>query len=123
MSQFIYPIVFSEDHSSQIRGHLQLDEPLPFHNNSRGSGFYRPGEDCSGRVHGFRYSPLSQCGNLFFHLYAESPVDANLLDIVGLSPEEISKISSLRLPGQLCMGSDRSKVIRRAIKDLFAHLP
>jgi|SRR5271157_294935 len=120
MAKFISPIQFSEDDTSQIRGHLQLDEPLPFHNNSRGSGFYRPGKII-----------LEGCADLDIVLYhsvatssfiymRNSAIDANLLDIIGLSQEEISKISALRLPGQLCMGSDRSKLIRRAIKDMFS---
>ncbi len=120
MSQFIYPIVFSEDDSSEIRGHLQLDEPLPFHNNSRGSGFYRPGKIILEGCMDLEIVLYHSVATSSFMYMRNCAIDANLLDIVGLPQDEISKISSLRLPGQLCMGSDRSKLIRRAIKDLFS---
>jgi hypothetical protein len=119
MSQFKYPFTFIEDDSSQVRGTLELDEPLPFRYNSGGSGFYRPGK-----------LSVEGCGSLEIVLYHSEPIarfmyiserqiDANLLEIAGLSREEISNIKSLRLPGQLCLGSERSKIIGQAIKGVF----
>jgi hypothetical protein len=118
MTTFTYPFVFSETNSSQVKGHLELEKPLPF-SNSRGSGFYRPGKIA-----------LEGCPDLDLVLYhsqaistfmymRDSQVDANLLEIVGLPDDEIAQISSLHLPGQLCLGSERTKVIGEAIKDII----
>lgn len=118
MTTFTYPFAFSEANSSQVKGHLELEQPLPF-SNSRGSGFYRPGK-----------ITLEGCPDLELVLYhsqaistfmyiRESQVDANLLAIVGLSDAEIAKISSLYLPGQLCLGSERANLIGQAIKDII----
>lgn len=118
MTTFTYPFVFSETNSSQVKGHLELEQPLPF-SNSRGSGFYRPGKIA-----------LEGCPDLDLVLYhtkaistfmyiRESQVDANLLEIVGLTDAEIAQLSNLHLPGQLCLGSERTNVIGNAIKDII----
>ena len=119
MSQFSYPFVFPEDDASQVKGTLELDQPLPFHYNSRGGGFYRPG-----RI------KLEGCDDLDLVLYHSEAIskfiylrdghlDPNLLEIIGLSQAEIGKITSLALPGQLCLGSERTQMIGQAIKDIF----
>ena len=61
----------------------------------------------------------SRATSAFIYL-RESSVDPNLLDLVGLSPVEIARVSSLALPGQLCLGSDRANLIGQAMKDLLA---
>jgi hypothetical protein len=120
MSQFIFPIAFPEDDSHPILGRLELEDALSFNPTSQGSGFYR-----SGKI------VLEGCANLDLVLYhsqataafmyvRERRVDKNLLEIAGLTREEVANICSLPLPGQLCLGSDRSKVIGQAIMDIFA---
>ena len=120
MTPFIHPFAFLEDDSSQVTGAVELDQPLPFRHNSQGSGFYRPGRMI-----------LEGCGNLDLVLYhtqataafiylRSSQVDENLLQIIGLTDEEISRLTGLCLPGQLCLGADRVRLIGRAIRDIFA---
>jgi len=115
---FTYPFVFSESNLSQVRGNLELEQPLPF-SNSRGGGFYRPGK-----------ISLEGCPDLDLVLYhsqaistfmyiRESQLDENLLEIVGLPGDEIAKITRLHLPGQLCLGSERANLIGQAIKDII----
>jgi hypothetical protein len=119
MSQLKYPFVFSEDDASSVRGVLELDEPLPYQQNS-GSGFYRPGrisvEGCTDLELALYHNPATAA---FIYL-RDCPPDKNLLATVGLSEEEIARISSLRLPGQLCLGPDRSRLIRDAMNSLFS---
>jgi hypothetical protein len=120
MTSFKYPISFIEDDSSQVEGTLELDEPLPYRQNSQGGGFYR-----QGRI------SINGCADLDLVLYDSQAissfiymrngrVDKNLLEIVGLTQDEIAKISSIHLPGQLCMGAERSNIIAEAIRDVFA---
>ncbi|MBE3142973.1 MAG: hypothetical protein IMZ61_03505 [Planctomycetes bacterium] len=119
MPQFTYHIAFSEDESNQDIGFLELDEPLPFRYGTEGGGFYRPG-----KITLDGYSDLdivlyhSQAMAEFMYIRS-CEVDQNLLEIVGLSPKEIRKISAIALPGQLCMGSARTKITRQAIQDVF----
>ena len=119
MSEYQYPFTFFEGDSSQVRGCLELDSPLPYRYNTRGSGFYRPGKI---KLEGGAELDLvlyhTPATSAFIYL-RDSRVDPNLLATVGLSAEEIARITSLRLPGQLCLGADRSKLIGRAINDLF----
>jgi hypothetical protein len=119
MHHYSHPIAYSEDDTSQIKGTLELDEPLPFSKNREGSGFYRPGkislEGWSDLDLVLYHSPATSS---FIYL-RETPIDENLLEIVGLSAGEIGKLTGLVLPGQLCLGSDRSKLIRQAIKDIL----
>ncbi len=119
MAKLNYPIDFSENVSSQVRGQLELDEPLPFQSTTGGSGFYRPGT-----------ISLRGGGNLEIVLYHNEATaqfmyvrtceaDPNLFETAGLSEQEITRIGRIVLPGQLCLGAERSRVIGRAIKHMF----
>jgi hypothetical protein len=48
-----------------------------------------------------------------------SEVDPNQLDIIGIPSDEIANHPTILLPGQLCLGSERSRLIAKAIKDIF----
>lgn len=120
MPPFQYPITYNEEPDSSIDGFLELAEPLPYLTISQGSGFYRPGriqlEDGSG-LDLVLYHNDSTASFIYLR---EGKVDPNLLEIIGLSPETAQGRSSIRLPGQLCMGSDRSNLIGRAIRDVIS---
>jgi len=69
MTTFTYPFVFSESNSSQVKGCLELEQPLPF-SNSRGSGFYRPGKIALEGCPDLDLGALSQQGYLDFYVYS-----------------------------------------------------
>ncbi len=114
MPPFILPFSFSEVSMQLANGWVELEKPLPF-TISEGSGFYRPGKLS---IEGGKQLDLVLYHNLattnFIYL-RESPLDFNLLDLVGIQPGEVSHLSKLVLPGQLCMGSERSFLIAQAI--------
>ena len=116
MAYFSYDFAFSDVESTEVVGNLELEDPIVY---AHGSAFYRPGrmalEGCNGMELVLYHSPATQA---FMYLRNSAP-DANLLELVGLTPEEISPLTSLWLPGQLCLGSDRAQVIRQAILDMF----
>jgi hypothetical protein len=118
MSQLRYPFVFSEEDTTPVRGTLELDEPLPYQHRS-GSGFYRPGRIA---VEGCADLELvmyhNEATSAFMYL-RNSKVDANLLETIGFSEEEIAPLQNLWLPGQLCLGSERTKLIREAMDGLL----
>jgi hypothetical protein len=120
MTPFIFPFSFPEVDDSQVQGTFELEKPLPFDCKSQGSGFYRPAkivlDDCRALEIILYHTP--SISNFIY--MRETCVDRNLLNLVGISPDEVTGLKAIDLPGQLCMGSDRSKLIGQAIKDIFA---
>lgn len=123
MPDFVYPFAYSEVDSSEVKGTLELEQPLPYQNKNGGSGFYRPG-----RISMEGWEDLEL---VFYHNNAtsqfiylrQSPVDQNLMSLAGLTPAELQGVQNLRLPGQLCLGADRSRLIGRAVQAIFAAPP
>ena len=97
-----------------VKGWVELEKPLPY-TISEGSGYYRLGKLS---LEGGEYLDIVLYHNLattnFIYL-RESPLDLNLLDLVGIQSSEVSHLSKVVLPGQLCMGSERSYIIAQAI--------
>lgn len=117
MPIFEYPFNFSEDFSHQTIGTLSLDEPLPC--SQKGSGFYR-----TGRI------SLQDNGSLEIVLYhnpatskfiylRDCPPDSHLFKVVGLDPHIADSCEKITLPGQLCLGADRTRMIGEAIDHIF----
>ncbi len=123
MSQFTYPFVFKEEDSSEVHGSLTLEKPLPFHYNSWGSGFYRPGKIS---IEGYRDLELmlyhSDATAAFMYLRS-SEIDPNQLSIIGIEPSMFTNQETIPLPGQLCLGSSRSGLIGKAMVDIFSAPP
>ena len=121
--QLIWPIQFAEDDPEHLQGTLELPEPLPFQSASLGSGFYRPG---TLRLRGQCDLDLvlyhTEATERFIYLHT-GQADANLLQLAGLSPQEISGLGQVTLPGQLCMGSARSRLIGEAIAQIVGAPP
>lgn len=119
MPHFAYPFSFSEDDASQVNGCLELEEPLPYNHSLQGGGFYRPGKIV-----------LEGGGGLdlvLYHIDATSafmytrsvPADPRLLEFTGLAAAETAGLDNLELPGQLCMGADRVRLIGRAVRNIL----
>jgi hypothetical protein len=115
VTPFIFPFTFSEISMQPVKGWVELEQPLPY-TISEGSGFYRLGKLS---VEGGEHLDLVLYHNLattnFIYL-RETPPDFNLLGLVGIQSSEVSHLSKLVLPGQLCMGSERSHLIGQAIR-------
>ncbi len=119
MALLSYPIEYTEEDASLVRGTLLLENAVSYPLNSRGSGFYRPGKI---KLEGGAELDLALYHNdataKFIYLRDER-TDADLLKLIGLEQGEIAKIKSLRLPGQLCLGSERTRLIGRAIQGVL----
>lgn len=115
-----YPIAFQEDKTSRITGTLTLEEPLSYPLKTQESGFYRPAH--------IRLSDGGELNIVLYHnpataafIYLRTvPVDTRLMELLGLNAEEIAAMSLMTLPGQLCMGSARLRLIERATRMIFA---
>lgn len=120
MGLFKYPFIFPEFTPHQVQGTLELNEPLSYQTNQGGSGFYRPGRITLADSAGLDLVLYHNEATEKFIYLRNGPVDPNLLNIVGLDPAEFSRLPSLPLPGQLCLGADRARLIGQAMQSLFA---
>ena len=117
MAVFEYPFSFTEDQTHQTIGNLELSEPLPC--NQEGSGFYRTGRlalQNNGSLDLVLYhNPATQ---KFIYL-RDCPPDANLFRIIGIDPSLTAGLETITLPGQLCLGADRTQLIGEAVNEIF----
>ena len=118
MAGLKFPFAFSEDEKTQINGRLELTEPLPYTEN-KGGGFFRPGKVIMDDGAGIDVVLYHNPATAAFIYLRDTPIDPYLLDIIGLSAGETKKFTGLKLPGQLCMGSDRARLIDQAVRNLF----
>lgn len=114
-----YPFSFMKDTLYQTDGHLQLDEPLPYRQNSQESGFYRPGQIALRNGKSLDLVLYHNEATEKFIYLRKTPIDPNLMHIIGLDPQVYRGRSEITLPGQLCLGSDRGALIGRAIGSIF----
>jgi hypothetical protein len=118
MQPYTHQFTFIEEDNSQVRGRLELEQPLPYQIETQGSGFYRPGRLILEGHRGLEIALYNTPATEAFMYLRNSQPDSRLCEIIGLTSPE----GYLTLPGQLCLGSDRSKLIEHAMKDIF-HSP
>jgi hypothetical protein len=123
MSQFIYPFSFTEDLSNPIIGKLELDESKPYTSSKGEMGAYR-----LGRISIENTIPLDLVlyhndATARFMYVRDCEISPNFLAIIDLKQNELKGQSFQSLPGQLCLGSDRSHLIGAATNHLFGSTP
>jgi hypothetical protein len=115
MPPFSLPFTFPDISTHPVQGCLDLDEPLPCLQETDGSGFYRTGRvEVSGGANLDLVLYNNRATARFIYL-RKSAIDLNLLSFIGIAADEVSGLTSIVLPGQLCMGSERSALIAEAI--------
>ncbi len=122
MSQFNHQFAFSEDVAHQIEGSLELEEPSPC-NQQTGGGFFRTGNlriDGNPAIELVLYH--NEATSRFIYLRDYSP-DKNLLNFVGLDESRMDSIRLARIPGQLCLGAERGRLIGSAVNQLVNAQP
>jgi hypothetical protein len=117
MSAFVYPFSFPEETSNQISGQLELDKPLPY--DSKESGFYRTGRIALQNNSALDIVLYHNPATAKFMYLRQCPPDENLFKIIGLDPKIAAGTSMITLPGQLCLGADRSRLIGDSTNSIF----
>ena len=115
MPIFEKPFSFLEDTSNQTTGKVTLEEPLPYDTTAQGSGFFRPGSltlDDGGQLELVLYHNDATARFMYLR---ENGVDAHLLEIAGISADELRGKTRMTLPGQLCLGAERTTLIAEAM--------
>ncbi len=118
MPRLSYRFVFSEDEASQVRALLELEEALPYQTPGNQGGFYRMGKlsvEGGSSLDMVLYHTPATSAFIYTH---EHPQDPNLMELIGLEAGETAGLETLRLPGQLVMGAERSKIMGQAMNDL-----
>jgi hypothetical protein len=120
MPDFVYKFGFFEDQDSPIRGEVVFEPPIEYQNQAGDAGYYRQavlkGENIPGLELVFYDNPASE---KFIYL-REAEINRNFLEIVGVMPDEVADTGKHTLPGQLCLGPERSALIGDAINHIFA---
>ncbi len=120
MAPFRFPFSFIEANNAEVKGEVELERPLPF-SSPRGGGLYRTGKihiggDCPPLDVVLYHSPATAQ----FMYVRDCPVDVHLLDIAGLPREQTFGLAGrMRLPGQLCLGAQRTELIGNAVRDVI----
>ena len=120
MSQFKYPFEFCEDESHKITGSLELENPLPYQHHT-GSGFFRPGRLIINDAPQLDIVLYHNAFTSKFIYLRDCAPDANLFDLIGLESPKIG--STQKMPGQLCLGSERSQLIGGAVSSIIGAAP
>jgi len=122
MSRFKYPFCFEEDTNQKTEGSLELNEPLPYQHQT-GGGFFRTGQ--------LTVKGAPPLEIVFYHNEATSRfiylrdclLDKNLMQVIGLDEKKHQTSTSQKLPGQLCLGADRTKLIGEALSSIIGAPP
>jgi hypothetical protein len=123
MSRFQYKFEFLEDPSNPIHGELTLEEPVAYEDKESQKGFFRQGNLL---VNGSQNLEMvfydNQATEKFIYL-RKAKVDEKFLELVGVDGADpvIKEIQTL--PGQLCLGPERSSLIGEAMMNIFSSPP
>jgi hypothetical protein len=119
MAPFSYPFSFLEVDSSRVDGHLDLDDPVAYPIEGSTDGNYRTGTltlDADTQVEVVLYHNAATATFIYLQQRA---LDQNLMALAGISPEEFAGVKEIFLPGQLCLGASRGKLMEDAMVALI----
>ncbi len=123
MSQFKYEFDFLEDPDNPIHGELTLEEPAAYEDKEGNKGIFRQGNLL---VNGIQNLDMVFYDNLatekFIYLRKAS-VDEKFLELIGVDEGSSIIKKPQVLPGQLCLGPERSCLIGEAMMHIFCSPP
>lgn len=119
MSELNYPFSFQEEAPHQVTGSCSLDEPLSYPIASDGSASCRSGKIILEDGKSLDLVLYHNHATAQFIYLRDIPFDPKLLEIIGVDPKLAEGQKTLRLPGQLCLGSDRTRLIGEAVRIMF----
>lgn len=120
MSQFKYKFDFLEDPDNPIHGELSLEDPVAYEDEEGKKGYSRQGKLL---VNGIQNLDMvfydNEPAEKFIYL-RETRVDEKFLELVGVDEGSAIIKKPQILPGQLCLGPDRSCLIGEAMMHIFS---
>lgn len=119
MSVLNYPFSFQEDALNQVSGRCSLAEPFSYATTFDGNASCRTGSITLDNGRSLDLVLYHNDATAQFIYLRDAPVDAQLLEIIGVDPKLAGERTTLRLPGQLCLGSNRTRLIGEAVRVMF----
>jgi hypothetical protein len=123
MTHFSFPFTFNEDASNLVEGEVSLEEPVKYQHLTDEPGFIRQGRLSIDHTQPLDLVLYDNPATSRFIYLRETRLDKNLLEIIGLPGKRIEQLPTQTLPGQLCLGSDRSHLIGDAVRHIFGAPP
>jgi len=120
MPEFTFPFDFREDINNPIHGEIHFESPLPYQDGKGLSGFSRKAMLGGKNIQDLELVFYDNPATASFIYLRESIVNGKFLEIVGLPFEKTIKPHPQVLPGQLCLGPERSALIGEAMMHIFS---
>ena len=119
MSSYRYPFYFNEGVASQINGSVELNDSVSYPIAQKENGLYREGKITLTNGKKLDLVAYHNSSTENFIYLRQSAIDQNLLNLIGIENPIPRSIKKLTLPGQLCLGSDRTNLIGAAVREIF----
>jgi hypothetical protein len=120
MPNFSYPFNFTEDINNPINGELRFETPTPYQDKKGQTGFSRKALLGGKNIQDLELVFYDNPATASFMYLRETIVNGKFLEIVGLSSGKTIKPHKQALPGQLCLGPERSALIGEAMMHIFS---
>lgn len=120
MGNFSYKFDFLEDIGNPIHGELQFESPVPYLDDRNRRGVFRKATLGGRNIQDLELVFYDNDATASFIYLREAIVNGKFMDIVGLQAGKAQKPNKQTLPGQLCLGPERSALIGDAMMNIFA---
>ena len=120
MPDFVNKFDFLEDIKNRIHGEIQFESPVAYNDTNGNAGLLRKGLLGGKNIQDLELVFYDNPATASFIYLRESIVNGKFLAIVGLPSKEDTKPHRMVLPGQLCLGPERSSLIGQAMTHIFS---
>lgn len=120
MPDFAYTFDFREDIKNPIHGEIRFETPIPYQDKKGTAGFSRKALLVGRNIQDLELVFYDNPATASFIYLRESIVNGKFLEIVGLPSAKTTMPHKQVLPGQLCLGPERSALIGEAMTHIFA---
>jgi len=120
MDKFEYRFDFLEDVHNPIHGELKFESPVLYANPPGNSKSSRKALLTGKNIQDLELVFYSNAATSRFIYLRDASVNGKFMDIVGLREERPTKPFKVTLPGQLCLGPERSMLIGEAMGSIFS---
>lgn len=123
MAQFNYKFQFLEDPLNPIHGELTLGEVTSYKDKLENSCFFRQGSLLVNGTHNLDLVFYNNTATEKFIYMRETNLDDKFLQLLGMDNRGFDAARTQTLPGQLCLGPERSSLIGEAMMQIFNSPP
>jgi hypothetical protein len=123
MNQVEFPFEFHEQTRAHLLGTLKLDAAIAYSSDPARPSAYRPGQVVLRDGKQVELVLVHSAATQGYIYLQKTPINDNLLRILGLQFESEPHPVEVTLPGQLIFGAERTRLIGRAVNDVLRAPP